>query len=161
MEGAAKRAKPLADNYFYKSLSDGVLPLDWGSANITPVFKKGSTSKHLICNYQQISLICIIANYIKSWSSSSSKNIVHNTFHQVLSDTQFGFHVKNSTISSPLSILLMTGHLISTDDLLPIVSSLTSPIHLPPMSTIEIGIGDFGIHGSILQWFSSFLTTKQ
>jgi len=43
-EGAAELVVPLAA-IFNKSLSDDVLPLDWVSANITPVFKKGN--KHL------------------------------------------------------------------------------------------------------------------
>ena len=39
-EGAKIIASPLAE-LFNKSLNDGVLPLDWVSANVTPVFKKG------------------------------------------------------------------------------------------------------------------------
>jgi len=37
-EGAAELAAPLAA-IFNKSLANGVLPVDWVSANITPVFK--------------------------------------------------------------------------------------------------------------------------
>ena len=61
-EGAAELAKPLA-TLFNKSLSDGILPLDWVSANITSVFKKGD--KHLVCNYQPISLTCIIVKVLE------------------------------------------------------------------------------------------------
>ena len=39
-QGAAELTKPLAD--IFNKLSDGVLPHDWVSANITPVFKKVS-----------------------------------------------------------------------------------------------------------------------
>jgi len=48
-----ERAVPLAA-IFNKLLADGVLPLDWISANVTLIFKKGN--KHLVSNYQPISL---------------------------------------------------------------------------------------------------------
>jgi len=51
-EGATELPAPIAA-IFNKSLADGVLPVDWVSANITPVFKKGN--KHLVSNYQPIS----------------------------------------------------------------------------------------------------------
>ena len=47
-EGAEFIALPLA-KLFNKSLSDGVLPRDWVSANITPVFKK--VDKQQVSNY--------------------------------------------------------------------------------------------------------------
>ena len=56
-EGAEFIALSLA-KLFNKSLSDGVLPRDWVSANITPVFKIGD--KQQVSNYQPISLTCIL-----------------------------------------------------------------------------------------------------
>jgi len=46
-EGAAELAVPLTA-IFNKSLADGALPLDWVSANISPVFKKAN--KHHVTN---------------------------------------------------------------------------------------------------------------
>jgi len=65
---AAELAAPLAA-IFNKLLANGVLPVDWVSANITLVFKKGN--KHLVSNYRSISLTCII---VKVWSESFSIN---------------------------------------------------------------------------------------
>ena len=48
-EGAEIIASPLAE-LFNKSLSDGVLPLDWVSTNVTPVFKE--RDKHQASNYR-------------------------------------------------------------------------------------------------------------
>ena len=61
-EGAEQLARPLA-NLFNKSLKDGVLPLDWVSANVTPVFKKDN--KHCISNYRPISLTCILVKVLE------------------------------------------------------------------------------------------------
>jgi len=49
--GAAELTVPPAA-IFNKSLVDGVLPLDWVSANITPVFKKDNN--YLVYNYHQL-----------------------------------------------------------------------------------------------------------
>ena len=54
-EGACWLADPLTRLYNI-SLHQGRLPSDWTSANVTPVFKKGS--KHLASNYCPISLTC-------------------------------------------------------------------------------------------------------
>ena len=61
-EGAEIIASPLVE-LFNKSLSDGVLPLDWVSANVTPVFKKGD--KHQASNYSPISLTCILCKVLE------------------------------------------------------------------------------------------------
>lgn len=76
-EGAAELAKPLAA-LFNRSLSDGVLPLNWVSAHIIPVFKKGN--KHCVCNYQPISLTHIIVKVLE-W-------IIFNKFYSLLKSHQ-------------------------------------------------------------------------
>ena len=58
-EGASWLAKPLA-TLLTLSLSQGCLPRDWTSSNITPVFKKGN--KHLITNYRPI---CLTSTVVK------------------------------------------------------------------------------------------------
>ena len=76
-EGAVELAKPLTA-LFNKSLTDGVLPLDWVSANITPVFKRGN--KHLVCNYRPISLTCIAVKVLE--------RIIFKKFYSLLESHQ-------------------------------------------------------------------------
>ena len=156
-EGVAELAKPLA-TLFNKSLSDGILPLDWVSVNITPVFKKGD--KHLVCNYRPISLTCIIVKVLE--------RIIFNKFytllesHQVLSDAQFGFRVKRSTTSLLLTAvndwaLHLNNQLSTHRAFLDFAKAFDSVPHQRLLLKLEA----FGVHGSMLKWFSSFLTTRR
>jgi len=43
---------------FNKSLQDAVLPLDWVSVNVCPLYKKGD--KQCTANYRPISLTCLL-----------------------------------------------------------------------------------------------------
>ena len=43
---------------FRQSLSEGTVPIDWRSANVTPIFKKGSRQQ--VENYRPVSLTSVI-----------------------------------------------------------------------------------------------------
>ena len=58
-EGAAELTAPLPA-IFNKLLANGVLPVDWVSANITTVFKK-----HLVSNYRPVDLTCFIVKVLE------------------------------------------------------------------------------------------------
>ena len=50
---------------FRKSLDSGAVPRDWKTANVTPLFKKGS--RHQVSNYRPVSLtsqICKVAESV-------------------------------------------------------------------------------------------------
>ena len=75
--------------------SSGKLPLDWVSANVVPVHKKGD--KHLASNYRPISLTFIFIKVME--------RIIHQQLvaaleqHNLLDDFQFGFRQKHSIVS--------------------------------------------------------------
>ena len=56
-------AEFIAPSLAQQSLSSGKLPLDWISANVVPVHKKGD--KHLPSNYRPISLTSIVVKIME------------------------------------------------------------------------------------------------
>ena len=60
---ASEICYPLAE-IFNSSLKEGVVPLDWRLANVTPIFKKGQTCDP--GNYRPISLTCVLCKLMES-----------------------------------------------------------------------------------------------
>ena len=87
-EGAEWLAEPLS-KLFLLTLSKGVLPHDWTSANVSPVHKKGS--KHSVSNYRPVSLTCIAVKLLE--------RIVYNNLYDYLtiSGKLNRFHHGNSS----------------------------------------------------------------
>jgi len=73
MEGADQLAPSLA-KLFNHSICSGALPLEWVSANVAPVFKKGD--KHCVSNYRPISSTCILCKVLE--------RIVHRKLYLLL-----------------------------------------------------------------------------
>ena len=67
---SAEFIAPSLAQIFQLSLSFGKLPLDWVSANIVPIHKKGD--KHLTTNYRPISLTSIVVNNVENYPSTVS-----------------------------------------------------------------------------------------
>ena len=86
---------PSLAQLFQQPLSSDKLSLDWISANVVPVDKKGD--KHLPSNYRPISLTSIVIKIMK--------RIIHRQliatleYHNILDDCKFGFQHKRSTVS--------------------------------------------------------------
>jgi len=96
-EGAAELSFSLAD-LFNKSLWDSVLSLDWVSANVCPVYKKGD--KHCVSNYRPISLTCIISKVLERIVHAKLYSMLED--NKLLSNHQYGFRRQRS----PASLLL-------------------------------------------------------
>ncbi|CAG9120858.1 unnamed protein product, partial [Plutella xylostella] len=88
-------AVPLAI-LFQRSLCEGVMPLLWKSAFISPIHKKGL--KDIVSNYRPISKLCLIAKIFE--------RIVYDQIYSSLKLTfnpnQHGFLKKKSTVSNLL-----------------------------------------------------------
>ena len=141
---------------FNKSLQDSVLLVDWVSANVCPVYKKGD--KQSVSNYCPISLTCIVSKLLEK--------IVHKHLyamlesHDLLRDHQFGFRRKQSTTS-----LLMTAvhdwvaglNLSQTTHCL--FLGMSKAFDSVPHERLLLMLQSYGVGGALLIWFNYFLTT--
>ena len=85
---------------FNLSLVQGIIPSQWKTAIIVPVYKKGSHDNS--GNYRPISLTCVLScvfEYI--WAD---KMLEHLYSHNLLSENQFGFLPQHSACSQLLCV---------------------------------------------------------
>ena len=143
---------------FNHSISNGVLPQDWASANITPVYKKGD--KHCVANYRPISLTCILCKVLEKIIHRKLYSLLES--HHVLSDAQFGFRAKLSTVSLLLSVVHdwadTLNHRLSTHC---IFIDFAKAFDSVPHERLLLKLEAIGITGALLQWFQAFLTTRR
>jgi len=86
---------------YNESLQTGVVPEDWKSANVTPIFKKGS--KATPGNYRPVSLTSIACKVLESCIKDVM--VDHLSTNSLIKGTQHGFMRNKSTTTNLLEFL--------------------------------------------------------
>ena len=86
---------------FNRSLSENSVPADWKHANVSAVFKQGSTT--LAENYRPISLTCHLSKVLES--VIRDEIIHHLNKSDLLKSTQHGFRQGRSCTTNLLAFL--------------------------------------------------------
>lgn len=156
-EGAAELSFSLAD-LFNKSLRDSVLPLDWVSANICPVYKKGD--KHCVSNYRPISLTCILSRVLEKLVYAKLYFMLED--NGLLSNHQFGFRHKQSTTTLLLSAVNDWAATLNCHQSVHcLFLDLSKAFDSVPHERLLLKLQLFGVGGSLLLWFRNYLTTRR
>ena len=75
------------DKVFYLSLEEGIVPSEWKEANITPLFKKGSTNKPN--NYRPVSLTSVVCKLLETLIRDHMVEFLVK--HKLINTSQHGF----------------------------------------------------------------------
>ena len=97
----ANEIAPALTELFNKSLEEGVVPLDWRVAAVSPIFKKGK--KCMAENYRPVSLTSNVCKVLEGLVREAM--IEYLTARNLLSPKQFGFLGKRSTMLQLLTYL--------------------------------------------------------
>ena len=143
---------------FQRSLDTGVLPEDWTSANIAPIFKKGD--RHLAENYRPVSLTPVL-----------SKTLEHIVF------TNMVRHLEENKVLTPLNHGFRAGYscetqlVITIDDLTRnfdqgyqtdvAILDFSKAFDTVPHSKLLQKLSSYGITGNLHQWISAFLCNRR
>ena len=149
---------PSLAQLFQESLSTGKLPLDWTSANIVPVHKKGD--KHLTSNYRPISLTSVIIKIMERIIHRQVVTILEQ--HNLINDCQFGFRHKHSTVSLLLEAVNDWANTLENRNsahcvFLDLAKAFDSVSHPRLLIKLEA----LGITGDLLNWFKAFLSDRR
>jgi hypothetical protein len=150
----ATELAPIYTLLFQASLDQGIIPDEWKTANVVPIFKKGDKSKPE--NYRPVSLTSITCNTLEHIVSSTI--MAHMDRHTILTDAQHGFRKIRSCETQPLLTSQDLASAIDTMDqtdviLLDFAKAFDKVPHLRLLSKIIF----YGVRNSLNRWVSSFL----
>ena len=142
---------------FDTSLSQGVLPLDWRSGDITPIFKKGN--KTSVENYRPISLTSVVCKILESIIRDSVMKYFEE--NNLFNKRQYGFIKGKSTVSQLLNITdKWTEYLENGGQVDVIYTDLKKAFDKVPHKSLISKLKMYNIDSYILNWINSFLTNR-
>ena len=161
-----KMLKELADHIseplsliMNRTLLTGILPEEWKLAHVTPIYKnKGS--KNLAVNYRPVSLTSIVCKLMESiLREHITKHLVNS---KLLSDKQYGFISKRSTVTQLLSFLDKCCESTSEGRVVDCVYfDFAKAFDTVPHRRLCKKLAAYGIKGPILKWITSFLEGRK
>ena len=143
---------------FRKSLNEGVVPEDWRTAHIIPVFKKGSNAK--AGNYRPISLTSVIGKVLERIIKEQITE--HLDRHNLIYDTQHGFRKGRSCTTNLLVYLEDITKLI--DDGTPVDAvylDLAKAFDTVPHRRLIAKIKAHGVEDKALHWIQAWLADRK
>lgn len=150
-------SQPLC-HIFRTSFATGILPWQWKTAIVIPVFKrKGSRNKP--SSYRPISLISCIAKVMETIVNRKILN--HLNAAQLIHESQFGFLKGHSAIDQVAGI--HQNWTTSRENGLTTVVAfldLSNAFGLVPHCLLRHKLPCFGIRGKLFAWISNYLTGR-
>ena len=150
---------PIYQALFTRSLRSGILPFDWLTANINPLFKSGDRT--LASNYRPISITSIPCKIMEHIVAKHIMN--HLDKYNILSDFQHGFRSKRScdtqllTTYHEISVALNNQDVKQVDA---IVLDFAKAFDKVPHKRLLMKLKYYGITGPIYSWIRAFLSNR-
>ena len=142
------------------SLREGFLPLNQRHAIVIPNLKKVGADPSDVCNYRPISNLSFVSKLVERLVSLQLTAFLDQ--HGLLPRHQSGFRKKQSTETALLKVLadilaaVDRGN-ITLLGLLDMSAAFDTVDHQILLHRLEVS---FGLHGSVLSWLRSFLSSR-
>nr|VZI46288.1 unnamed protein product [Spirometra erinaceieuropaei] len=155
-ELAQQLAKPLSF-LCQKSFDAGILPTDWKTAHITPLYKSGSRAQ--ATNYRPVSLTSICCKVMEK--TIKKELMAYLETHNLLSNTQYGFRRGRSCVTNLLYTLQSWTRALDAKHTVHVAyidfrKAFDSVPHQRLLHKLRI----MGIGGKLLKWIEHFLVGR-
>ena len=143
---------------FTKTLTSGVIPSDWKSANVTAIFKTGSKKKAE--NYRPVSLT---SHMCKCFERIIKDEIVRHLESKLLiQDSQHGFRSNRSCLTNLLESSEYITRLIDEGNPMDIIYlDFSKAFDKVPHKRLVEKLKAHGIKGEIVTWIEEWLTDRK
>ena len=153
----SREIAPIVTIIFKKSLSSGVVPSDWKSAYVAPVYKKGQ--RYDAINYRPISLTSICCKIMEHIVVSHIMK--HGDRHSILYKLQHGFRRCLSCETQLLDFVDdITKNLDDNKQTDIIVMDFAKAFDKVNHSLLLHKLDHYGIRDEVNRWLESFLTNR-
>jgi len=139
---------------FKKSLSETCIPDDWKSANITPIYKKGS--RNLAENYRPVSLTSQTCKMFESILRNAL--VEHLEKNALITDSQHGFRKGRYCLTNLLTFLeKVTGYVDSGSSVDAIFLDFAKAFDKVPHQRLTAKLISHGIRRKVYDWIVEWL----
>jgi len=146
-----------ASMLFSQSMNEGDVPLDWRSANVKPIFKKGS--RNLPEHYRPVSLTSQLSRVMESIIRDI---ISHLDRHRLIRDTQHGFRKGRPCTTNILEFLdMVTGVINQNGSVDVIFLDFAKAFDKVPHRRLLAKLQANGINGQVVRWVASWLKGRK
>ena len=154
---AAKELSIPITHLFRKTLETGELPLEWKTAYVSPIFKKGS--KMLPNNYRPVSLTSVVCKVMEK--IVRDKVMKHLQENDIITEEQHGFVEKRSCITQLLEVMDIWTEIVDEGGSLDIVyTDFMKAFDSVPHRRLIGKVEACGIKGKVLAWIKDFLEER-
>ena len=149
LKGIGNEIAPFMTHLYDSSVQEGKLPSDWKTAQVTPIYKKGS--RHDLANYRPVSLTVVCCKVLEHIVCRHMLN--HLEQHGLLTDLQHGFRRGHSCETQLLitthDILKAFDKKLQTDI---IILDFSKAFDMVPHGTLLHKLDHMGINGKLNKW---------
>jgi hypothetical protein len=143
---------------FRKSLNEGNIPEDWRTANVTPIFKKGSRAQ--VGNYRPVSLTSQISKMMETLIRDAI--VQHLERNNLIKNSQHGFRGGRSCLSNLLIFLDRVTHSMDNGEGVDVIFlDFAKAFDKVPHERLKEKIKSHGIGGKIWRWISEWLSDRK
>jgi hypothetical protein len=149
---------PFLTMLFNLSMETGMLPRQWKTSIISPIYKKGS--KNLPCNYRPIALTSVLC---RVFEKIICDHILYHLFtYDLISRNQHGFLPRRSTITQLISATNDWINAYTSKETTSVVyTDLAKAFDRVSHPKLLQVIRSYGITGTLLKWIKSFLIGRE
>ena len=145
-------------NFFNLSLEEGIVPSEWKEANITSLFKNGSTNKP--DNYRPVSLILVVCKLLETLIRDHMVEFLVK--HKLINTSQHGFLKARSCLTNLLCFLEEITKWVDDGSPVDVVYlDFQKAFDKVPHQRLLLKLKAHGIGNDVINWIEKWFTHRR